>query len=224
MPRGLEGKRYTYSVEAKADVATQGVAIRPVYHNGTALAVLTPSSVGSLTTTMTRYKLTTNALTAQQVNSHVQAFQIYIVPSECTATKIYVKTNIKMEEGTEASGFQPNLLAEPYNMCREYPNENMVINNGPATSNAYLVKSYKIKPLVKGKKYTVTLKGTKPSTQTWRPFFTQDNGSPWAFGNLEPVPGIPNLWTGTFTASANSHPTGPEIQIYQVPSTSVRSV
>ncbi|MDQ8325770.1 BppU family phage baseplate upper protein [Enterococcus faecium] len=221
VPRGLEGKRYTYSVEAKADVATQGVAIRPVYHNGTALAVLTPSSVGSLTTTMTRYKLTTNALTAQQVNSHVQAFQIYIVPSECTATKIYVKTNIKMEEGTEASGFQPNLLAEPYNMCREYPNENMVINNGPATSNAYLVKSYKIKPLVKGKKYTVTLKGTKPSTQTWRPFFTQDNGSPWAFGNLEPVPGIPNLWTGTFTASANSHPTGPEIQIYQVPSTSV---
>ncbi len=221
VPRGLEGKRYTYSVEAKADVATQGVSIRPVYHNGTALAVLTPSSVGSLTTTMTRYKLTTNALTAQQVNSHVQALQVYIVPSECTAKKIYVKTNIKMEEGTEASGFQPNLLAEPYNMCREYPNENMVINNDPVTSNAYLVKSYKIKPLVKGKKYTVTLKGTKPSTQTWRPFFTQDNGSPWAFGNLEPVPGIPNLWTGTFTASANSHPTGPEIQIYQVPSTSV---
>ncbi|PQE49172.1 BppU family phage baseplate upper protein, partial [Enterococcus faecium] len=123
VPRGLEGKRYTYSVEAKADVETRGVAIRPVYHNGTALAVLTPSTVGSLTTTMTRYKLTTNALTAQQVNSHVQAFQVYIVPSECTATKIYVKTNIKMEEGTEASGFQPNLLAEPYNMCREYPNE-----------------------------------------------------------------------------------------------------
>ncbi|EOM66667.1 hypothetical protein SK9_01867 [Enterococcus faecium EnGen0163] len=127
----------------------------------------------------------------------------------------------KVECDSEATPFQPNLLAEPYNMCREYPNENMVINNGPATSNAYLVKSYKIKPLVKGKKYTVTLKGTKPSTQTWRPFFTQDNGSPWAFGNLEPVPGIPNLWTGTFTASANSHPTGPEIQIYQVPSTSV---
>ncbi|HFD1673708.1 TPA: BppU family phage baseplate upper protein [Enterococcus faecium] len=221
VPRGLEGKRYTYSVEAKADVATQGVAIRPVYHNGTALAVLTPSSVGSLTTTMTRYKLTTNPLTAQQVNSTVQAFQIYIVPSECTATKIYVKTNIKMEEGTEASGFQPNLLAEPYNMCREYPNENMVINNGPVTSNAYLVKSYQIKPLVKGKKYTLTLKGTKPGTQTWRPFFTQDNGNPWGTGDMTPVPGLPNVWIKTFTASANSHPTGPAVQIYQVPNTSV---
>lgn len=221
VPRGLEGKRYTYSVEAKADVATQGVSIRPVYHNGTALAVLTPSSVGSLTTTMTRYKLTTNALTAQQVNSHVQALQVYIVPSECTAKKIYVKTNIKMEEGTEASGFQPNLLAEPYNMCREYPNENMVINNDPVTSNAYLVKSYQIKPLVKGKKYTLTLKGTKPSTQTWRPFFTQDNGNPWGTEDMTPVPGLPNTWVKTFTASANSHPTGPAVQIYQAPSTSV---
>ena len=152
--------------------------------------------------------------------NYLQFYQNADCPGE-----ISIGYDIKIERVSSASDqatpFQPNLLAEPYNMCREYPNENMVINNGPVTSNAYLVKSYKIKPLVKGKKYTVTLKGTKPSTQTWRPFFTQDNGSPWRFGNLEPVPGIPNLWTGTFTASANSHPTGPEIQIYQVPSTSV---
>lgn len=129
--------------------------------------------------------------------------------------------NIKIEEGGQATPFQPNLLAEPYNMCREYPNENMVINNDPVTSNAYLVKSYQIKPLVKGKKYTLTLKGTKPSTQTWRPFFTQDNGDPWGTGDMTQVPGLPNTWVKTFTASANSHPTGPAVQIYQVPSTSV---
>lgn len=222
VPRGLEGKRYTYSVEAKADVATRGVAIRPVYHNGTALAVLTPSSVGSLTTTMTRYKLTTNALTAQQVNSHVQAFQVYIVPSECTAKKIYVKTNIKMEEGTEVSGFQPNLLAEPYNMCREYPNENMVLNNEPVSTNSYRVNTYNIKPLVKGKKYTVTLKGTKPSTQIWRPFFNRDGSTgDFGFGDLKPVPGVPDVWTATFTAADNSKTVNPYMAVYQVPNTSV---
>lgn len=129
--------------------------------------------------------------------------------------------NIKIEEGDQATPFQPNLLAEPYNMYREYPNENMVINNDPVTSNAYLVKSYQIKPLVKGKKYTLTLKGTKPSTQTWRPFFTQDNGNPWGTGDMTPVPGLPNTWVKTFTANANSHPTGPAVQIYQAPSTSV---
>ncbi|HCT9418828.1 TPA: BppU family phage baseplate upper protein, partial [Enterococcus faecium] len=31
----------------------------------------------------------------------------------------------KLEEGSTATPFQPNLLAEPYNMCREYPNENI---------------------------------------------------------------------------------------------------
>ncbi|HAQ6957756.1 TPA: hypothetical protein IX612_002902, partial [Enterococcus faecium] len=32
----------------------------------------------------------------------------------------------KVECDSEATPFQPNLLAEPYNMCREYPNENIV--------------------------------------------------------------------------------------------------
>lgn len=139
--------------------------------------------------------------------------------------KLYIGYDIKIEKiaslSDQATPFQPNLLAEPYNMCREYPNENMVINNDPVTSNAYLVKSYQIKPLVKGKKYTLTLKGTKPSTQTWRPFFTQDNGNPWGVGDMTPVPGLPNTWVKTFTASANSHPTGPAAQIYQVPNASV---
>ncbi|HAQ6983094.1 TPA: BppU family phage baseplate upper protein, partial [Enterococcus faecium] len=32
----------------------------------------------------------------------------------------------KLEEGSTATPYQPNLLAEPYNMCPEYPNENIV--------------------------------------------------------------------------------------------------
>lgn len=217
VPRGLEGKRYTYSVEAKADVETRGVAIRPVYHNGTALAVLTPSTVGSLTTTMTRYKLTTNALTAQQVNSHVQAFQVYIVPSECTATKIYVKTNIKMEEGTEDSGFQPNLLAEPYNMCREYPNENIAdpTIKFPIKTSGYRVYGVNaLKNFEVGKKYTITIEGTKPSTQQ----FVAHNSGDIPLGALVPVEGLPNVWTCTFTPTKVSASTPKLLSIYQMPS------
>lgn len=223
VPRGLEGKRYTYSVEAKADVATQGIAIRPVYHNGTALAALTPSSVGSLTTTMTRYKLTTNPLTAQQVNSTIQAFQIYIVPSRCTAKKIYVKTNIKMEEGIEASGFQPNLLDAPYYFSKVALGENLIKpeSQQPVTNSNYLINTYNIKPMVKGKKYTITLEGTKPATQVFRPFFTRATGDAWEVGDLQPVEGLTDVWSGTFTAAADPHPTSPQVQICQVPSTSL---
>lgn len=216
VPRGLEGKRYTYSVEAKADVATQGVAIRPVYHNGTALAVLTPSSVGSLTTTMTRYKLTTSALTAQQVNSDVQAFQVYIVPSECTATKIYVKTNIKIEEGTEASGFRPNLLAEPYNMCREYPNENIA---DPTVKFPINVSSYRLyngtmtEPFKVGETYTVTIGGTKPSNKQ----FVIYNAGTVLLGTLQPVEGSPNVWTRTFTVVSVNSALSDVFHIYQLP-------
>ncbi|MDT6322268.1 phage baseplate upper protein [Enterococcus faecium] len=139
--------------------------------------------------------------------------------------KLYIGYDIKIEKvnstSDQATPFQPNLLAEPYNMCREYPNENMVLNNDPVTSSAYLVKNYQIKPLVKGKKYTVTLKGTKPSTQTWRPFFSREGGSDWGFGDLKPVEGLPDTWTYTFTAAADSKTSGAYMSVYQVPSTSV---
>ena len=139
--------------------------------------------------------------------------------------KLYIGYDIKIEKvsstSDQATPFQPNLLAEPYNMCREYPNENIVLNNELVSSNAYLVKGYRLSKIEKGKKYTVTLKGTKPSTQSWRPFFNRDNGPDWGFGELKPVPGVPDLWSATFTATDNSKATGSHMAVYQVPNTSV---
>ena len=91
----------------------------------------------------------------------------------------------------------------------------------PVTNSNYLIKVYNTKPMIKGKKYTITLKGTKPDTQTFRPFFPQETGSPWGFGDMKLVAGTTDIYSGTFTASADSHPTSPQVQIYQVPSTTV---
>lgn len=140
--------------------------------------------------------------------------------------KLYIGYDIKIEKidslSDQATPFQPNLLAEPYNMCREYPNENMVLNNEPVSTNSYRVSTYNIKPLVKGKKYTVTLKGTKPSAQIWRPFFNRDGSAgDFGFGDLKPVPGVPDVWTATFTAADNSKTVNPYMAVYQVPNTSV---
>ena len=130
--------------------------------------------------------------------------------------------NIKIEEGSIATPYQPNLLNAPYYFSKIALGENLIKpeSQQPVANSNYLIKTYNIKPMVKGKKYTITLEGTKPATQTFRPFFTQATGSPWGVGDFQPVKGLTDVWSKTFTAAYDSHPTTPQVQIYQVPSTS----
>ena len=222
IPRGKVGERYTYSVEARADVNTQGIAIRPVYHNGTALDVLTPSYVGSLTTNFTRYNMTTNALTDVQVNSAIQAFQVYIVPANCVAKKIYVKYNIKLEKGVTATPYQPNLLQDPYNISANDVNKNLVDTRVYSNSN-YLIGSFPINtPLGNGDKVTFTLKGTKLATKQFGFYVQTATGAGTEFqGYLVPIEGLANTWswTGNLTIAQTTTSTA-KVVIYQLPPTS----
>lgn len=222
IPRGKVGERYTYSVEVKADVNTQGIAIRPVYHNGTALDVLTPSYVGSLTTNFTRYNMTTNALTDVQVNSAIQAFQIYIVPANCVAKKIYVKYNIKLEKGVTATPYQPNLLQDPYNISANDVNKNLVDTRVYSNSN-YLIGSFPINtPLSNGDKVTFTLKGTKIATKQFGFYVQTATGAGTEFqGHLVPIEGLANTWswTGNLKIAQTTTSTA-KVVVYQLPPTS----
>lgn len=131
--------------------------------------------------------------------------------------------NIKIEEGSTATPYQPNLLDAPYYLSKVALGENLIKpeSQQPVTNSNYLINTYNIKPMVKGKKYTITLEGTKPATQVFRPFFTRATGDAWEVGDLQPVEGLTNVWSGTFTAAADPHPTSPQVQICQVPSTSL---
>ncbi|WP_270284831.1 BppU family phage baseplate upper protein [Enterococcus lactis] len=134
-----------------------------------------------------------------------------------------IVSDVKIEEGSTATPYQPNLLDAPYYLSKVALGENLIKpeSQQPVTNSNYLINSYNIKPMVKGKKYTITLEGTKPATQVFRPFFTRATGDAWEVGDLQPVEGLTNVWSKTFTAADDSHPTTPQVQIYQVPSTSV---
>ncbi|WVE60672.1 BppU family phage baseplate upper protein [Enterococcus faecium] len=141
--------------------------------------------------------------------------------------RIQIGYNIKIERvnstSDQATPFQPNLLAEPYNMCREYPNENIadpkkVFPIRTSSYNVYLgnnVKNYQA-----GKKYTATLKGTKPSTQKFSGYLL--NGS-IGIGDFKPVEGVPNLWKITFTVTDAHIKAGVTniFSIYQTPQGSI---
>lgn len=129
----------------------------------------------------------------------------------------------KLEAGPTATPYQPNLLDAPYYLSKVALGENLIKpeSQQPVTNSNYLINTYNIKPMVKGKKYTITLEGTKPATRVFRPFFTRATGDAWEVGDLQPVEGLTNVWSKTFTAADDSHPTTPQVQIYQVPNTSV---
>ena len=162
---------------------------------------------------------TTKANLTGMTNCYVQIFS---VNSEDKGT-VSVSYDVKLEIGTIATPYQPNLLNAPYYLSKVALGENLIKpeSQQPVTNSNYLIKTYNTKPMVKGKKYTITLEGTKPTTQVFRPFFTQATGSSWGFGDLKPVEGLTDIWSATFTASTDSHPTSPQVQIYQVPNTSV---
>lgn len=137
--------------------------------------------------------------------------------------KLYISYDMKIEKvassSDQATPYQPNLLAEPYNMCREYPNENIA---DPAktfpikSSGSVLYQGNMTEPFVVGESYTITLKGTKPSTQLFRVF----NPGIAGYGNLSPVEGLTDVWSLTFTPNEVS--TDPKIlQIVQTPNASV---
>ena len=147
-------------------------------------------------------------------------FRVFLSQNVQVALKI---KNVKIERGSTATPYQPNLLDAPYYLSKVALGENLIKpeSQQPVTNSNYLINTYNIKPMVKGKKYTITLEGTKPVTQVFRPFFTRATGDAWEVGDLQPVEGLTNVWSKTFTAADDSHPTTPQVQIYQVPSTSV---
>lgn len=217
IPRGLVGKRYTYSIEARSDVNTGGIAIRPVVYVGTSLSVVTPTSITSLTTTNRRYNLVTNPLTDVQVNSEVQALQIYVTKTEVTASKIYIKPNIKLEEGTTATPYQPNLLNEPYWLGKTPLSDDLMTGTFPVSNSQYAILGRVLKENLEiGKTYTATLKGTKPSTQT----FVAYSGGTAKFGDFKPVEGLTDVWSVTFTVSQLSNSPA-NFTLYQQPAATV---
>ncbi|WP_271028041.1 BppU family phage baseplate upper protein [Enterococcus faecium] len=122
----------------------------------------------------------------------------------------------KLEEGSTATPYQPNLLLEPYNMCREYPNEN-IANKGttfPIKSSAYeIYKGNTEEELIIGQTYTITLKGTKPASQT----FVAYNYWNVNFGDLKPVEGLTDVWSLTFTPTKLEPGLPKDLRIFQSP-------
>lgn len=225
IPSLVTGKTYTISAKVKIEEGTTGDIdqLRVAYRktkDGTVL--LTAISEGAV---VGKEIIIKGTATVNYAITELSRFYLEIKAVSTTGiiNGSAIVSDIKIEEGSTATPYQPNLLDAPYYLSKVALGENLIKpeSQQPVTNSNYLINTYNIKPMVKGKKYTITLEGTKPATQVFRPFFTRATGDAWEVGDLQPVEGLTNVWSKTFTAADDSHPTTPQVQIYQVPSTSV---
>ncbi|RBS44887.1 hypothetical protein EB21_02390 [Enterococcus faecium] len=124
--------------------------------------------------------------------------------------------DVKLEEGSTATPYQPNLLDDPYWLGKTSLGEN-IANKGttfPIKSSEYQIyKANMEEEYILGQTYTITLKGTKPASQT----FVAYNDGVISFGNLKPVEGLTDVWSLTFTPTKIASNVPKEFRIFQYP-------
>ncbi|RXA21512.1 DUF2479 domain-containing protein [Enterococcus faecium] len=111
-----------------------------------------------------------------------------------------IVSDVKIEEGSTATPYQPNLLDDPYWLGKTPLGQNIANKSVafPIKSSAYsLYQANMEEEFVLGQTYTITMKATKPPIQTFI-VYNEDSGD-YRYGNLEPVEGLVDTWGLTFT-------------------------
>ncbi|MDQ8357718.1 hypothetical protein Q3D40_05540 [Enterococcus faecium] len=144
--------------------------------------------------------------------------------------KLYIGYDIKIEKVTSTSDtatpYQPNLLDAPYYLSKVALGENIADPTAvfPISTSDYLLYNKRnIENYEAGQTYTLTMKATKPSIQSFRVFIMSGTQ---LVGTMMPVEGKVDEWKITFTVSQGAIDAGTTniLQVYQYPNTSLGAV
>lgn len=175
-------------------------------------------------------------------NNFVRVSKTFIIPSDLTdgdfapflqwyfpsdaVGKYYVGYDIKIEEGSKATPYQPNLLNDPYWLGKAPLGENIAdpIKIFPIKTSSYSIylgkntEKYQL-----NQTYTITMKATKPATQQFGVYLL---GGAMGVGNMKPVEGLSDVWQLTFKVTQAHLDAGitDVLSLYQLPNTSVGAV
>lgn len=124
----------------------------------------------------------------------------------------------KVEEGSTATPYQPNLLDAPYYLSKVPLVENLCdpTVEFPITSSVETLYSGRApEDFVEGETYTVTIGATKPSAQSFGVYLALENNA-----IFKPVDGLLNTWTATLRIDRLGEKKN-AVYIYQSPRPSV---
>ena len=221
------GKTYTLSAKLRFDEGTTGDInkLRLVYRKTLGGDVLLEANNTSMTIDDVGKEITIKG--TANVNYQITNLErFYISVSFSQNGKInggFKLYDIKIEEGSTATPYQPNLLAAPYYLSKIPLGENIA---DPRTIFPIKTSSYRIylgkntEKYQLNQTYTITMKATKPAIQRFAVYLL---GGAMGIGNMNPVEGLTDVWQLTFKVT-QAHIDGgvtDVLDIYQYPSSTV---
>lgn len=224
-PALLIGKTYTMSVEImlEDDFAGDPSTIRLTYFN---LPDRTPALTTPNTLTNTKgiwQKLTVTSTMTTAIDKaeswHVTLYEYNQDANNSLSGRLRLR-HAKVEEGSTATPYQPNLLDHPYWLGKTPLGENIAdpTKTFPIkTSRHQIYMGDMEEPFIIGETYTLTIKATKPATQSFGVY----NYGMAQYGDMTPVEGLTDVWQLTFTVSEIYEPYPSSLTIYQQPKETV---
>lgn len=172
----------------------------------------------NITTTDVYQKVTSTFMSSANMEKYEKfKFRVYVANGVSLALKI---KNVKLERGSTSTPYQPNLLDAPYYLSKMALGKNIAnpAKIFPIKSSEYLIYAGDTEEeIVIGQTYTITLKGTKPASQT----FALYNYGIFRLGELKPVEGLTDVWSLTFTPEFLQPNFHRDLRIYQYPESTV---
>lgn len=230
LPLLKANQKYTLTAEVSTDVSWEG-RIRMSYRINKPDGSPAPSAVGTLIGDVTNpqagvwYELTTmenNHTIPDLVNNYKSVWLQINLSNRSFKGKLNVRYNIKIEEGETSTPYQPNLLDAPYYLSKKTLGKNLLDPTGISSSSYLLLTKTPSEKLLKDQTYTITLKGTKPATQTFRCFVQYEtDGSTVNLLDMKPVEGLVDEWQLTFKTTRSASDITGRLYVYQVPNTSL---
>lgn len=226
MPAVASGKTYSISAKLRFDEGTTGDInkLRLTYRKDTNGTVLLEANSTVMTVADLGKEITIKG-TAMVTYNITELRRFYVGVSFSQNGKInggFKLYDIKIEEGSTATPYQPNLLDAPYYLSKKTLGKNLLDPTGITSSSYLLLTKTPSEKLLKDQTYTITLKGTKPATQTFRCFVQYEtNDSTVNLLDMKPVEGLVDEWQLTFKATRSATDITGRLYVYQVPNTSL---
>lgn len=213
-PQLTSGKTYTLSAKVRFDEGTTGAIdkLRLVYRTSPGEKILLEANSTNITTDDVGKEITIKG--TANVNYQITNLdRFYMSISFVDRDKInggFKLYDIKIEEGSTATPYQPNLLDDSYWLGKTPLGENLITNaKFPIITRSNPISGFDIsEELIIGETYTVSLKGTKPATKEFHLYYGEANYQQLQYqATLLPVEGLTDVWSATFTARNTSETT-----------------